>query len=469
MVGILWGCLLLGIGTSLESAQTISTLFIFGIPIALLCTLLIWRKYMISYVQYIIAVGVSVVSFFFIDGTALITDALILFLSPAIISIYHNHRPLILNGVLSLIIMNYFLLTKDAYADVDAIGVNAFLILVFTALIAQSWIGINMRKKIESSVIQAEQAKERTDEILREVTASVEVLGQSTTSIQEDAASTELITKEVVSAFQEISTGVETQASSIRDISQSMQHVTQTVEQTVAASVDMSQTSKNISDITLQGRDNMVRLSEEMNGINQVVERSAKVMQEVNEENEKIGDIVTLISDIANQTNLLSLNASIEAARAGEHGQGFSVVATEIRKLAQHAQDASSEITGSLGQIQAKIAEATKMVQTGLQAAISGKHTVDQVEQLFEQIRINTEDVLQQAEHLRERNEQLLTSSAQVSEETGKVAAISQQSAASIEEVLASAEVQLERINNIVSSITQLNELTAKLENMIKE
>lgn len=440
MVGILWGCLLLGIGTSLESPKTIQALFIFGIPIALVCTFLIWRKYIILYVQYVIAVGVSVVSFFFIDGTVLITDALILFLSLAIISIYHNYRPLLLNGVLCLIMINYFLLTKEAYADVDRIGVNAFLILVIVALIAQSRIGTNMRKKIESSMIQAERARARADDILQEVTASVEVLGRSTASIQNDAASTELITKEVVSAFQEISTRIETQASSIRDISQSMQLVTQTAEQTVAASVDMSHTSQNISDITMQGRDNMVRLAEEMNEINEVVERSAKVMQEVNEENEKIGDIVTLISDIANQTNLLSLNASIEAARAGEHGQGFSVVATEIRKLAQHAHDASLEITGSLGQIQTKIAEATTMVQTGLQAAISGKHTVDQVEQLFEQIRTNTEEVLRQAEQLKDQNEQLLTSSGQVSEETGKVAAISQQSAASIEEVLASAE-----------------------------
>lgn len=363
--------------------------------------------------------------------------------------------------------MNYFLLTKEAYAEADSIGVNAFLITVLAALIAQSQIGTNMRKRIEVSMVQSEDARKRTDEILQQVTESVEVLGRSTASIQDDASSTGLIAQEVVNAYHEISVGVESQATSIREISQAMQQVTQTVEETVTASTDMSLTSKNISDITIQGRDSMVKLSDEMRDIHQVVERTAKVMQEVNEENAKIEDIVTMISEIANQTNLLSLNASIEAARAGEHGQGFSVVAMEIRKLAQNVHDASLDITGSLGVIQSKVAEATRMVDSGLQAAVTGKHTADQVEQLFEQIRTNTEDVLHQAEQLKNRNVQLLASSAQVSEEMGKVAIISEQSAASIEEVLASAEVQLERVNNIVSSITQLNELAAKLESLV--
>lgn len=467
MSGVLWGCIFLGIVTSQESSQTVKAVIMFGIPVALLCTILTWRKIIISYIQYIIAFGLCIVSFFFIDGTVLISDALILFLSLAIISIYHDYRPLLLNGILSLGILNYFLLTKEAYAEADSIGVNAFLITVLAALIAQSQIGTNMRKRIEVSMVQSEDARKRTDEILQQVTESVEVLGRSTASIQDDASSTGLIAQEVVNAYHEISVGVESQATSIREISQAMQQVTQTVEETVTASTDMSLTSKNISDITIQGRDSMVKLSDEMRDIHQVVERTAKVMQEVNEENAKIEDIVTMISEIANQTNLLSLNASIEAARAGEHGQGFSVVAMEIRKLAQNVHDASLDITGSLGVIQSKVAEATRMVDSGLQAAVTGKHTADQVEQLFEQIRTNTEDVLHQAEQLKNRNVQLLASSAQVSEEMGKVAIISEQSAASIEEVLASAEVQLERVNNIVSSITQLNELAAKLESLV--
>jgi len=374
MVWILWGSLVLGTATSLSS-DTIYELLLTGVPIALLCTILTWRKIAIRYVQYIIAIGLNVVSFFFLSSSTLITDTIILFLCLTIMSIYHNYRPLVLNGVLALAILNYSFFTKDAYIgpDIDQIGVNAFLILVFVTLVAQSIIGANMRKRIEHSVIQSEEARKRTEDILQEVKESVEVLGRSAATIQSEATSTGAITQEVVNAFQEISVGIETQASSLQDISQSMYHVTQTAEQTVAATADMSETSKNISDITIQGRDSMTRLSEEIRAINQAVETTANVMHEVNRENAKIEDIVTMIRNIAGQTNLLSLNASIEAARAGEQGRGFSVVAMEIRKLAQSAEFASSEIAGSLGTIQAKIADgASRPSGSGIRQAYGG-------------------------------------------------------------------------------------------------
>lgn len=199
-----------------------------------------------------------------------------------------------------------------------------------------------------------------------------------------------------------------------------------------------------------------------------MVETTNSVMAKVNEENKQIEGIVKLIAGIADQTNLLSLNAAIEAARAGEHGKGFAVVAEEVRKLAQQAHDASGRITGILEGIQGTFKEAAELIGNGMAEVSDGRQSAEEAENLFSSIQEQSSAVLGQAEYLRSLNEQLQEAAASVREEMTAVAAITEQSAASVEEVLASAEVQEQRVMGIVENIRELNEMTGSLEKAIK-
>jgi methyl-accepting chemotaxis protein len=468
MVGLLWGCLALGIGACLDSPPILFALSLYGILIALLCTVLTWRRIGIPYIMYVIAVGMNAITFFFISGTDKYSNTLIIYVCLGIVSIYHNYRPLLVNGVISIGIVNYFLETKEAFADVDKVGANVFLILLLAALVAQSRIGSRMMARVEAGIHESEQARSRIETILREVSSSAKTLSESAVSLQGNNASAGKISDEIAVAFHEIAKGTEAQASSTTDISEAIRNISDTVTVATDASIHMTEKLQNTARITLQGYEHMGELSKRMADIHEIVASTTKVMAQMTEENEKIGSILSVISDIANQTNLLALNASIEAARAGEQGRGFAVVATEIRKLSQHVQAASEEISENLGSIQTKVKYAAGMVQEGLETVVSGTNSAAEAERMFADIKSNSEEIAQQAENLRLMNEHLLQESQKVAQEMASVVAVTEQSAASIEEVLASVDEQAGRGRSIAGDIARLHQLTKQLDELVK-
>ena len=117
--------------------------------------------------------------------------------------------------------------------------------------------------------------------------------------------------------------------------------------------------------MAIKGGDIVSRTVDGMQSIAKSVEESANTIEELGRNSDQIGEIITVINDIADQTNLLALNAAIEAARAGEHGKGFAVVADEVRKLAERTTKATKEIRGKIELIQDKTAGAVEAMNSG--------------------------------------------------------------------------------------------------------
>src|SRR5262249_52683681 len=136
-----------------------------------------------------------------------------------------------------------------------------------------------------------------------------------------------------------------------------------------------------------EGSGAVVQTLQSIDEVRIAVLRSAEQVQALGQRSSEVGAIVEAIDDIAAQTNLLALNAAIEAARAGEHGKGFTVVAAEVRKLAERASNETKEITARIGAIQGQIAEVVA-------AMGAGRAAVEQSSALGQQARVALDSIM---------------------------------------------------------------------------
>ena len=157
-----------------------------------------------------------------------------------------------------------------------------------------------------------------------------------------------VISQEIVNGNNELSNRTEKQAASLEETAASMIELTSTVQHNAENAKEANTLSNEATDIASQG------------GI--VVSNVVRTMESINESSSKVVEIISVIDNIAFQTNILALNAAVEAARAGEQGRGFAVVATEVRNLAQRAGAAASEIQNLISDSVEKVEEGSQLV-----------------------------------------------------------------------------------------------------------
>lgn len=286
---------------------------------------------------------------------------------------------------------------------------------------------------------------------------SINALGESLehliSDVTEVVQATASATTQISSSSEELATGAQEQSSQTNEIAGAVDEMAKTIVSTTRNATAAADSAKKAGTVALEGDHVVKETIIGMNKIATVVNNAAKTVQELGKSSDQIGEIVQVIDEIADQTNLLALNAAIEAARAGEQGRGFAVVADEVRKLAERTTKATKEIAQMIRQIQHDTSNAVVSMEQGTIEVESGKALAERAGKSLNGIIESAEEVVDIANQVAAASEEQASAAEQISKNIESITEVTHQSALSTQEIAHSAE--------------DLNRLTERLQNLI--
>jgi len=230
---------------------------------------------------------------------------------------------------------------------------------------------------------------------------------------------------EIAASSEEISAGMTQQSSQVTQISSAVEEMSASVIEVAQKAADASNNASESGD--LEGGRVVDETITGMNDISEAVSSSAISVQELGKRGEQIGEIIDVINDIADQTNLLALNAAIEAARAGEHGRGFAVVADEVRKLADRTTKATEEVATSIKAIQKETSEAVGRMESGTAQVAHGVENAGKAGQSLNQIVNSAQGVADMVRSIAAAAEEQSAASEQIAKNIESIAAVTRE------------------------------------------
>ena len=254
---------------------------------------------------------------------------------------------------------------------------------------------------------------------------------------------------------QEIHTHVDEQAELTGQINDAMQNLASTIGGIAHQSSTASSQAKEAGEVANQGIAKAQQSIQGMERIHASVSSATERVAKLGESSQQIGAIVGAIKEIADQTNLLALNAAIEAARAGEQGRGFAVVADEVRKLAEKTTQATSEIGTMIHSIQEETSQAIDAIASGMTEAQAGVTSARQAGEALEQITSHFDQVLGTVQEIAQATDRQKNAVQSVLDNLEHIESLNQQSVSNSEESVSTATRLSEQANDLDTAVKE--------------
>jgi methyl-accepting chemotaxis protein len=318
-------------------------------------------------------------------------------------------------------------------------------------------------------------------DVLTDLDAGIQQLSESLRSVQKiadeaattsaDAASSsdevERASEEVADSVEEISHGAENQSENLQEVAGEMNDMSATVEEIASSAEEVTSTASTAVQRSEAGQEYAAEATEEIESIESQADKAATQVETLDENMDEIVEIVEMITEIAEQTNMLALNASIEAARAGEAGEGFAVVADEIKALAGEVSDATADIERRIAAVQSTTSETVDRMEQMSQRVERGSETIEEAIEMFDDIASAVRQAESGIEEISEATDDQAASSEEVVAMIDEVSSVSQQTATEAGNVSAATEEQTASLAEISDNINQLSQLSENLHSQV--
>ncbi len=313
--------------------------------------------------------------------------------------------------------------------------------------------------------VQVEHERDDDDmfKLLKSFNFTVDKMSDMITKVAEAVDATASASNEISSSAEEMAAGAQEQGAQTQEVASAVEQMSKTIIETAESSSKAANSSKESKSEADYGVNKIDATKDGMQRIVEAAQGTGQIIKDLTGKTAQIDEITQVIDDIADQTNLLALNAAIEAARAGEQGRGFAVVADEVRKLAERTTKATKEIAETIKAIQVDVEQADLSMNEAGEAVSNGMKLTEEVSETFDTILKNTDEVTSEISQVASASEEQSATAEEISKNIESINSVANESAAGIQQIAATAD----DLNRLTSGLSELvgNFKVATIEN----
>ncbi len=335
--------------------------------------------------------------------------------------------------------------------------------------LTQESMSIRSKDEIGKLANAMNQMQSKLKDMIHNIAQASDLINTSSKELSQSANEVNMGAEQVAITMNELASGAEGQAHHSNELTSLMERFTADLRETNQYGEHIHQSSFEVLGLTNEGSQLMTSSNSQMKKIDSIVQNAVEKVKNLDAQAQEISKLVVVIKDIANQTNLLALNAAIEAARAGEHGKGFAVVADEVRKLAEQVGYSVNDITTIVANIQQDFDVVTSSLEDGYQEVKEGTTQIKATSETFTTISDSINDVVESVQLISKNLSKVTEDGQKMNSAIQEIAAVAEESAAGVEQTTATTEQTSSSMEVMAGKSAQLSTLAIELKTLVAQ